>query len=162
MGAILDLLENYSITSILTFSIMLALAVKGFVDFFDWAKARIRKSVDEKNNEENREQTIEVKIQDLEQHQKDIYERLDNLCGSIQLLLDSDRDDIKSWITEKHHYYCYEKKHIDDFALECVEKRYKHYKDEGGNSFIDQMMQDIRSLPRVLKSEKMKQKYNNK
>ena len=28
---------------------------------------------------------------------------------TIGVLLASDKDDIKSWITEKHHYFCYEK-----------------------------------------------------
>ena len=48
---------------------------------------------------------------------KELYElhskteaNLNKIINSIQLLINSDKDDIKAWITEKHHYYCYEKK----------------------------------------------------
>ena len=36
---------------------------------------------------------------------------------------------------------------IDDYSLDCIERRYKHYIDEGGNSFIGQLMIEIRKLP---------------
>lgn len=76
-------------------------------------------------------------------------EALDSLKESVHLLLASDKDDIKAWITEKHHYFVYELKYIDDYSLDCIEKRYAHYKDEGGNSFVADLMRDIRSLPKV-------------
>lgn len=34
----LDLLKNYSLTDIAIFVVMLAFAIKGVVDFYDWAK----------------------------------------------------------------------------------------------------------------------------
>ena len=64
-------------------------------------------------------------------------------------MVESDKDDIKAWITEKHHFYCYEKRHIDDYSLDCIEKRYAHYQDEGGNSFVEDLMKDIRKLPKT-------------
>ena len=67
----------------------------------------------------------------------------------MSILLASDKDDIKSWITEKHHYFCYEKKVIDDYSLDCIEKRYQHYVDEGGNSYVATLMREIRALPKV-------------
>ena len=66
----------------------------------------------------------------------------------VNLLIASDRDDIKSWITEKHHYYCYSQEWIDDYSLDCIEKRFAHYQDEGGNSFIAALMAEIRALPK--------------
>ena len=60
----------------------------------------------------------------------------------------SEKDDIKAYITEKHHFFCYEKKWIDDHSLDCLERKNKHYKDEGGNSFIDGLMAEIRALPK--------------
>ena len=68
---------------------------------------------------------------------------------TMSILLASDKDDIKSWITEKHHYFCYEKKVIDDYSLDCIEKRYQHYVDEGGNSYVATLMREIRALPKV-------------
>jgi Tfp pilus assembly protein FimT len=39
------LLTNYSLTEILVFIVVLALAIKGTVSFYDWARERILKSV---------------------------------------------------------------------------------------------------------------------
>jgi hypothetical protein len=64
------------------------------------------------------------------------------------MLIESDKDDIKSFITKEHHYYVEQKKWIDKFSLDCIEKRYKHYKDEGGNSFIEDLMGELRKLPK--------------
>ena len=64
------------------------------------------------------------------------------------MLIESDRDDIKSFITREHHRFCYQVGWIDDFSLDCIEKRYKHYKNEGGNTFIDGFMEELRALPK--------------
>jgi hypothetical protein len=36
----------------------------------------------------------------------------------------SDKDSIKAFITKEHHYFCYEKGWIDDYNLDCLEKRF--------------------------------------
>lgn len=64
------------------------------------------------------------------------------------MLIDSDKDDIKSYITREHHYFCYQVGWIDDFSLDCLERRYQHYEDEGGNSFIAGFMNELRTLPK--------------
>ena len=75
-------------------------------------------------------------------------ETLRILTDKINLLIDSDKDSIKSFITDRHHHFCYDKKWIDDYSLDCIEKRYKHYTDEGGNSFIHDLMKELRALPK--------------
>ena len=42
----LDLLNHYSLTEIITFIILLSLSIKGVIDFYDWAKKRIKEPVD--------------------------------------------------------------------------------------------------------------------
>ena len=39
----LDFLKNYLLTNIAIFIVMLAFAIKGVIDFYDWAKKRITK-----------------------------------------------------------------------------------------------------------------------
>ena len=138
----LDLLKNYSLTDIAIFFIMLAFAIKGIVDFYDWAKNRITKTT-------SKQQSVE----ELHQKMMDILElhneQINKMAKLINILIKSDRDDIKAWITEKHHYFCYDLGYIDDYNLQCVEARYKHYKEEDGNTFIDELMKDIRALPIV-------------
>ena len=84
----------------------------------------------------------------LREHQKHNDEALQGLSKKIDMLVESDRDDIKAYITKEHHKFCYDKGWIDDFSLDCLEKRFKHYADEGGNSFICGFMQELRVLPK--------------
>ena len=43
--------------------------------------------------------------------------------------------------------YFMEKGSIDYQSLDVLEHRFKHYVDEGGNSFIEDLMKDLRKLP---------------
>ena len=138
----LDLLKNYSLRDIIIFIFMLALAIKWLVDFYDWAKIRIKKLT---NEEQSAEELHQKMLDTLASHN----EQINKMAKLINILIKSDRDDIKAWITEKHHYFCYDLGYIDDYNLQCVEARYKHYKEENGNTFIDELMKDIRALPIV-------------
>ena len=151
----IDLLESYSISEIFIFIFMLGLAIKGIISFWDWAVERLRRVFNKETAQHEKEESIEAHferddkiLEELSYNQSELKNELKMIQDDITLLLASDKDDIKSWITEKHHFYCYEKKWIDDYSLECIEKRYDHYKDEGGNSFIKELMCDIRKLPK--------------
>jgi hypothetical protein len=74
-----------------------------------------------------------------------------NLTEKVDLLIASDKDAIKSYITEQYHYFVEQKGWIDDFSLDCLEKRFSHYLEENGNSFVESLMNQIRNLPRVPK-----------
>ena len=168
MKDLIELLSTYSVGEILIFTVLLALAFKGVVDFYDWAKKKIQGVIDTHTEEETEQSTINDNIDELFKMQKAQKESIDKLTESVNLLIQSDKDDIKAWITEKHHYYCYQLKYIDDFSLDCIEKRYAHYKKEGGNSFVEDLMRDLRSLRKVsstlVRQEQSQQKeeINNK
>ena len=81
---------------------------------------------------------------------------MEDLIKKIDMLIQSDKDDIKSFITREHHYFCYRVGWIDDFSLDCIEKRYKHYTDEGGNTFIGGFMEELRALPKSDPAENKK------
>ena len=134
----IDLLAAYSVEQILIFTILLALAIKGVISFFDWAHSRIHKkfsSYHHLNENINKIYSLENKI--------------NNIASQVDLLIRSDRDSIKMAITKDYHYFCEQHKWIDDYSLECLERRYKNYQEEGGNSFIHNMMEEIRSLRRT-------------
>ena len=84
----------------------------------------------------------------LEENDKKTEQYLEHLGKKIDMLIDSDKDAIKAYITQKHHFFCYEQGWIDDFSLDCIERRYQHYKEEGGNTFIDGFMGELRQLPK--------------
>lgn len=144
MNELIQLFSQFNLGQILIIIVLLGLSAKGVVTFFDWVKVRLYKLSNKqlkskKANEQikNQEETINNLKKDVEKIQK-----------SIDTLIESDKENIKAWITEKHHYYCYEKKYIDDYTLDCLEKRFTRYEAEGGNSFIHNLMDDLRDLPR--------------
>lgn len=145
-----DLLANYSVNEIIIFIVTLALAIKGCVSFFDWAVDRLRKVFNKEQKDKDLNSRIladEKKIQELIELQRKTEQNIQTLGNSVNTLIESDKDDIKSWITEQHHKFCYGKSRtIDAYSLDCIEKRYCHYKEEGGNSFIHTLMDDIRGL----------------
>lgn len=161
-----DLLSNYSIEQILLFIVLLAAAIKGVVSWIDWARNRGEKIIEKKNKRTALEDSVNKLIQsqkemknNINNCQIQIKNNINDIRKAIDILTESDKDDIKAWITEKHHYFCYNIGWIDDYSLDCIEKRYGHYKDEGGNTFIDELMEEIRALPK--RSEAFLKENNN-
>lgn len=136
----INLLEQFSLNEIVIFVILLGTAVKGFLSFLDWLN---EKGVKFFNSKYQKPKQTEKVMQEL-------INEIKSLKEDVGLLMESDKDDIKAFITRQHHYFCYQLKQIDDQSLDCIEKRYSHYKDQGGNSYIDTLMHDLRSLPRSL------------
>lgn len=149
------LLQQYSLSDILIFTVFLALAVKSLISFFDWAYDRIKKVFNKEHSKLSEKEELERRLQHgsevmttLKANQQTTDKILNDLSAKIDMLIDSDKDDIKSYITREHHYFCYKVGWIDDFSLDCVERRYQHYTDEGGNSFIEGFMNELRALPK--------------
>ena len=161
-----ELLTTYDLKEILLFLVLLAAAFRAILSFLDWYREKRKKfTLDEMKPEE-----LEKKIkQETENRQKEIKElelkrekdnqelrsqisgiatQVSNLSGKIDLLIESDKDDIKAFITREYHYFCEQKGWIDDYSMDCIERRYNHYLEERGNSFIAQLMEAIRALPR--------------
>lgn len=149
------LLQQYSLSDILMFIVFLALAVKSLISFFDWANDRLKKVFNKEHSKINEKEELERRLQHgsqvmttLKTNQEITDKILQDLSAKIDMLIDSDKDDIKSYITREHHYFCYQIGWIDDFSLDCLERRYQHYADEGGNSFIEGFMNELRALPK--------------
>lgn len=156
----LEFVAAYSVEEILIFIIMLAAAVKGAISFFDWAGERLKKHFDsgyeatkKQNLVDDRLSRGDKKFDEVSARQDEMDRRLGKISQQLDLLIASDRDDIKAFITREHHYFCYQKKWIDDYSLDCLEKRYKHYVEEHGNSFIEELMNEIRALPKTNPNE---------
>ena len=138
----LELLQNYTVAEIISFIILLSLAIKAIISFLDWAKERLFKFFKKEEKGDSLNSTLSKIIESQEQLSKEIKK----INDTVEILIHSDKDDIKSFVTKEYHYFI-AKGWIDDYSLDCIEKRYKHYVDEGGNSFIGQLMTEIRKLP---------------
>jgi hypothetical protein len=155
----LQLLESYSISEIIIFFIVFCLAIKEAITFYDWTKTRLQQGYNKNLKEKEDKDSIRAELnavsdsfhkkeQEMSEGFKQINEQINDLSEKINLLINSDKDDIKAFITKEHHYFCYQKKWIDDYSLDCIEKRFEHYKQEKGNSFVESLMEELRSLPK--------------
>lgn len=135
-----DLLTQYSFEEIVIFIFVLIAALKEAVELWKWFKNFFKKEI-------TKEDDMNSRIEQDENDIKELKNSVKNISDSVNLLIESDKDDIKAWITEQHHKFCYSKsKTIDAYSLDCIKRRYKHYKDEGGNSFVESLMRDLEGL----------------
>ena len=145
----LELLEQFTPIQIIVFIVMLAIAFKKIADFLDWMAEKIKKRDLFKRGKFNQEQKQNLRNQQIDKTLIELSDVLGTLSDKVDILMNSDKDAIKAFITREHHYFCYQKKWIDDYSLDCIEKRYEHYKEENGNSFISGLMEDLRALPKL-------------
>ena len=160
----LDLLAAFSVQQIIVYSIMLLFAIKGIIDLVAYFKELYDKKFNKDYSVKKQTETLEEHYTHcIEQHQESVkmYESLENkiddwtqsvdvkfdkIEDKLGLLMQSDMHDIKGWIVEKHHILM-KQGWVDDFTMDTLEKRYSDYKAEGGNSYVETLMNDLRRLP---------------
>lgn len=142
------LLTNYSPTDIIMYTVILCLAVKGVVSFIDWACDRVRRYYDKDHDEREEIDTIKEDVDELKESKEDTNNSVDKINDSIAMLIESDKESIKAYVTERHHFFVYEHGWIDDYSMECLERRFLIYQHEHGNSFVEGLMDEIRALPK--------------
>lgn len=160
----IELLSTLTLTQIFIYLVMILIAAKELLTLKDFFKKRIDARYNNENNEKQQMTEILNEIKDLKkeiQIQQEEYATLENNFvlfkdhwkerdkehkETLRLLKESDKDSIKSFIVKEYHYFM-EKQWIDDFSLDTIEKRFTHYIEEGGNSYICNLMKDLRDLP---------------
>ena len=152
------LLDNYSLTEIVIFVILFALAMKEAISLVDWFRARFKAQFEKDNQVKEEHEKLEDEINDLnkfyEEKKKvdDGFEAINKAIAlineSIAMLIDSDKESIKAYITERHHHFVYDRGWIDDYSMDCLERRFKIYEKEHGNSFVEDLMNELRGLPK--------------
>jgi len=159
-----DLIEQYSLQNIVIYTIMFIIAMKGSFDFFDWVKLKYKEKFDKDYNRRMNEnltkehyESCQKRFQESVDAYNNMEKKIDTLTetintrfnkieDSIQRLTESDMHDIKGWIVERHHKLMAQG-WVDDFTMDTLEKRFSDYKIEGGNSYIEGLMNEIRALP---------------
>ena len=139
-----QLLNSYSLSQIITFTIVLIFAIKEFVSFCDWANSRVRQQIDKQDKPTEIEKITEQHSKEL----KEIQNEFKSLKEILQILIQSDQDMIRLTIKKEHHFYVYQKGTIDAYSLDCIERLYDRYVSEGGNTYVKELMKDLRELPK--------------
>lgn len=143
-----ELLEAFTIPQILLFLVLVAIAFKKIADFLDWISERFSKRDKHKIEEHDLEQENIERFEKIENQVSEMKESIDKIATTVDTLMESDKDAIKAWITREHHYFCYQKGWIDDYSMDCLERRYDHYVEEHGNSFVADLVNEVRDLPK--------------
>lgn len=146
----LELFKYFSFPDYVLFFILILLSFRGVFSFIEWGQNEGLKIFKNKYQ----------KPKEIENQVHDLTDKINKIANNVDLLIRSDKDDIKAFITREHHYFYYQLQEIDDQSLDCIQKRYAHYKDQGGNSYVQNLMKDLRRLPKVMPAGNMK-KYHN-
>lgn len=143
-----DLLGQFDLTTII---FILLLAFFAYIEIskgIDYFRDKRKKKNKDDNFNKNRLTTLEKEEKANEANIETTQQTVEKLRDSIDLLIESDKCDIKAWITEKYHYYM-QRGEIDDFTLDSIERRFACYKKVGGNSYVEELVQDLRKLKRT-------------
>ena len=88
----------------------------------------------------------EERVESLAKEHIQFHQGISDINTNLTLIQTALMNDIRAWITDKHHTFT-EQGWIDVHSLECIEQRYSDYRVFGGNSFVGDLMEEIRQLP---------------
>lgn len=156
MDALSQLVSQYSFGAIVMLVVILAVAFKFLSELLEYFYNKLKKYFNYQTLKDTQHSEIIESIASLQADIKSFSQEISNQSNDIKALQEREKltlerlqENSRSYIIDKHHYFCYEIKAIDDLNLESLERRYLYYKAAGGNSFIDGLMEEIRELPRI-------------
>lgn len=153
-----NLLKTFSVEQTILFTVMLALSIKGVIDFIDWVKSKNSKQFkkDYKNMEEakltkEKYKELETKLDNYHEHAESLDRKLTTITATMdenfKIINAALMHDIKQWIINQHKFYI-DQGWISIVQLDMVEARYKDYVALGGNSIVPTLMRELRELPK--------------
>ena len=135
--------QHYTLEATIIFFFMLGTALKEGYELVQYFR---NKTVNHVDKIRGQQETLTQVVKNMQQQQK----QLQSITDKIDALLVSDKDSIKSWIVMLYKQYKKDPSGLDSMQMDLLERRYSHYKKQGGNSYIDNLMQELREI------------YNNK
>lgn len=156
MGMIEQLLSQYSIETLVILVALLGFSVKAMSELWEWFYNKFKEHFSFRTQRDQDHQQLIEQIKELSNGIKTTQEEVQILENNMtqfsdQMKITTERlqENSRNYIIDKHHYFCYQVKAIDDLSLQSLERRFLYYKAAGGNSFIDGLMEEIRELPRL-------------
>lgn len=150
------ILNNLPLVLLLTLAVIICGAdlIKAGREWKSVAQKRAEKKTQEALEEKELKDTL-IELKTLTKSLSDKFdqqnlltkERIDKLDEKIADLTESDMHDIKAWIVEKYHEFYINKGWIDAFSADTIDHRYMDYLKEGGNSYVEALINQLHSLP---------------
>lgn len=134
-----NLLETFDLKTIIFVLFMTAVATKELIQLYQYFRGKIYGRYEK---QDNRKEIIDS----MEKSMQSILSKVEEISKKLTLLQESDRDAIKSWIVMLYHKYKEDDTELDSMQMDLLERRYQHYKDQGGNSYVDELMEELRSI----------------
>lgn len=160
------LLADFTVSQILIVAVGLILSFKGLVSFIQYFRDLYDKKFNKDYAAKTRQEELERHYENCKkQHEEsmDLYngvsEQIDELADCVNSKFDtltqriddlttSDMLNIKYDIVKDYHFFKEQKGWIDDYNLDTLERRFKIYQKEGGNSYVEGLMNELRALPK--------------
>lgn len=160
----IELLSTFTGTQLLIFLVMVMLAVKELITILEFFGVRVRGIFDKEYKVKDEQKEISEKLEEIFQfieeykiERKKLIKQVEDIRKeyrdmftkqqqTLDTLIASDIEDIKSDIVKQYHIFT-EKQWIDDFSMDALEKRYARYEEEGGNSYVHTLIDKLRQLP---------------
>ena len=136
------LLQNLPLTILLGLAVIICGA--DLIKAIDvWRKKR-KERIDREAQQITEENTLHQTLLDMQASLTQLHNKIDGQDDRFEKierrlddLTESDKNDIKSWITEQYQKFYVNQGWIDAYSADTIDHRYADYKKEGGNSFID-------------------------
>ncbi len=100
-----DLLVKYSLSEIALFVFLLLVAVKEMLQLFDWFWNRVKRTYDKHRQSDEIEGTVVDLNESYEDALHKVNQSFDVINEKIKMLIESDKEDIKSFLTSQHHHF---------------------------------------------------------
>lgn len=112
-------------------------------------------SENSRRNTDERIGTICEHLEGLEQKIPIIEQNIMKIEKQISILIGSDVEYIRAYITDSYNKYVKEKRQIDLISLQNVESIYNRFLHETGgeDEFLSKLMRELRNLPTTVKSD---------
>ena len=150
------LFSQHSLEELIIFIVLLLMIVQGvwkmiefFLEKYELHTGKRINNVKWKEQLAESLEKLESKMGELFDQNKITHEKQGQLENTISLLQERMQENTRSSLIDAHHRFCYQLGKIDDLNLESLERKYLYYKSSGGDTFVDNLMEDIRNLPRV-------------
>jgi hypothetical protein len=136
---------------------LVAVSFKEGIELIRYFKNLITKADKKELEKENQIAEILNEIKEIKKDSELMKQSCKYYSQKIDMLVGSDVEDIRAYIIAKYHKHVEKEGWVDDYTMDVLERRYKYYKDEGGNSYIKDLMSEIRKLPKRPPYEKEKE-----
>lgn len=131
----MEIFQQFTIEEIITLLVFLCSSIYGLITALSTLTQKATNYINGK---------VRDKQEEIEQSL--LPSKIDEIERVLSILLESDKCRIRGEIVKQHDYHMREG-YIDLYNLDYLQKQANCYFEEGGNSYIHDLMEDLSNLP---------------